>query len=194
MNNIERRHKIWRRVYTLLELYVWFLRKLPDVYKAYLLEKSRFQVGWVGIAKRYAILKSMGCKFSGDGYRIIGPNVYIGHPDRLEMGNNVTLNDNSYLECNGHIVIGNDVLIGHGVSILSNTHNYEEKTTNINLQGESYGEIVIGDNVWIGAKATIVCGVHIGANSIIGANAFVNKDVGENEIVAGVPARVIRYR
>jgi maltose O-acetyltransferase len=53
--------------------------------------------------------------------------------------------------------------------------------------------ISIGNNVWIGGNVTILPGVSIGNNSIIGAGAVVTKDVQENCIAAGVPARVIRF-
>lgn len=64
----------------------------------------------------------------------------------------------------------------------------------INKQGESFEKIVIGNNVWIGAKATILMGVTIEDNAIIGAHALVNRNVKKNEIVGGVPIRTIRMR
>lgn len=64
----------------------------------------------------------------------------------------------------------------------------------MNLQGETSKSVIIGNNVWIGAKATILLGITIGDNAIIGANSLVNKDVPEGAIVGGVPAKVIRMR
>ena len=54
------------------------------------------------------------------------------------------------------------------------------------------GSVVIEDNVWIGAGAVIALNVRIGRNSVIGANAFVNHDIPENSVAAGIPARVIK--
>ena len=55
----------------------------------------------------------------------------------------------------------------------------------------SKGEVVIGNNVWIGDKATILAGVTVGDNVIVGANSVVTKDIPSNTMVAGVPARII---
>lgn len=87
--------------------------------------------------------------------------------------------------------IGNDVQITRGVTIL--THGYDWSV----LKGK-YGEICgpagkvkIGNNVFIGMQATILKGVTIGNNVIIGANSLVNKNVPDNTVVAGNPAKVI---
>ena len=89
------------------------------------------------------------------------------------------------------IEIGNDVVITAGVSIL--THGYDLSVLR-NYYGELYGssgKVVIGNNVFIGIKSTILKGVTIGDNVIIGANSLVNKDVPNNCVVAGNPAKVI---
>ena len=59
-------------------------------------------------------------------------------------------------------------------------------------QPMTISSIKIGDNVWLGAKSTILSGVEIGCNSVIGANAVVNRDVAPATIAAGVPAKPIR--
>ncbi|MGO8737411.1 acyltransferase, partial [Rhodoblastus sp.] len=59
--------------------------------------------------------------------------------------------------------------------------------------GMRIGAIHIGKNVWIGAKATITRGVSISDNAVIGANAVVTKDVPENAVVCGVPAKITRF-
>lgn len=70
-------------------------------------------------------------------------------------------------------------------------------TLNHNLLPEKRGNtipkpIIIGKNVWIGANVTILGGVTIGDNSVVAAGSVVNKDVPENTVAAGVPARVIK--
>lgn len=62
------------------------------------------------------------------------------------------------------------------------------------IQPVGKGDVVIGNDVWIGINALILSGVHIGDGAVVGANAVVTKDVGDYEIVAGNPARHIRYR
>lgn len=89
------------------------------------------------------------------------------------------------------IEIGNDVVITAGVTIL--THGYD-LTVLRKYYGELYGssgKVVIGDNVFIGIKSTILKGIKIGNNVIIGANSLVNKDIPDNCVVAGNPAKVI---
>lgn len=188
------RNKIWHKAKPLLNILYLINKFSPKRFAQYNLGKFRFKSGWIAMANRYILLKRLGAQISGRGYCIIQPNVCIMHPEKLKIGNNVTINENSSLECSGGIQIGDNVMIGHGVSIISNTHNYQRTDIPMNQQGETFKKITIGNNVWIGAKATIILGVKIGNNAIIGANSFVNKDVNENEIVAGVPAKVIRTR
>lgn len=89
------------------------------------------------------------------------------------------------------IKIGDDVQITYGVTIL--THGYDWSVLK-GVYGEicgSSGEVSIGNNVFIGMHSTILKGVHIGDNVIIGANFLVNKDIPDNVVVAGNPCKVI---
>lgn len=89
------------------------------------------------------------------------------------------------------IDIGDDVQITEDVTIL--THGYDWSVLK-GVYGEvlgSSGGVKIGNNVFIGMKTTILKGVHIGNNVIIGANSLVNKDIPDNCVVAGNPAKVI---
>jgi acetyltransferase-like isoleucine patch superfamily enzyme len=64
----------------------------------------------------------------------------------------------------------------------------------VSKREQSYAEVIIGHDVWIGANTVIMPGVSIGNGAIIGAGAVVTKDVPDFAIVAGVPARLIKYR
>lgn len=194
MDHIERRKLLWAKVKPGLEILSKAYGILPASFCRRKLERMRFKTGWTAIACRYSLLKRLGTCFTGESYTIIQSNVQLYHVDKLTIGDGVTINDNSYLECSGEIEIGNNVLIGHGVSILSNSHNYHDLSTPINVQGESFGKVTIGNNVWIGAKVTILKGVTIGDNAIIGAHALVNRNVEKNEVVGGVPIKSIRFR
>lgn len=104
----------------------------------------------------------------------------------------------------------NKLKIGHFCSIASNVyfllsadHNIKTISTypfksqllkSCEMEGKSKGDIEIGDDVWIGYGATIMSGVHIGQGAIIAAGAVVTKDVPPYAIVAGVPAKIIKYR
>ncbi len=106
----------------------------------------------------------------------------------IKVGKNVFINACCKFQDQGGIEIGNGVLIGHNVTLA--TLNHDERP---DFRQNIYPKpIKIGDNVWIGSNATILQGVTIGNGAIIGAHAVVTKDVPENTIVAGIPAKIIR--
>ena len=120
-------------------------------------------------------------------------DVRIFCTDRLVMGRNVSLHHWSFLSAQGGLTIGNDVAIGHGCSILTTEHEFDDPDVPIKAQPVSLLPVTIGDDVWIGANVTILAGVTIGRRSIVAAGAVVTRSFPEGYvIIAGVPARVIR--
>lgn len=112
---------------------------------------------------------------------------------KLEIGNNSGIGIGAMIY--GHVTIGNDVLMGPDVIIFTSGHKYLDSAVPIKLQGRLKEEpVVIGDDVWIGARAIIMPGIRIGNGAVIGAGAVVTKDVPNNAVVVGVPAKVIKYR
>ena len=101
----------------------------------------------------------------------IGRCVFLDLVDRISIGNNITIS----MKCTfiTHTDLGNSPLVERGYP-------------------PSSGEIIIEDGVYIGVGATVLQGVRIGENSIIGACALVSKNVPPNSVVAGVPAKTIR--
>lgn len=87
------------------------------------------------------------------------------------------------------IIIGENCAIGYNVHIKSRTHDINCPTGENMTMIEK--DIVIGNNVWIGDNVFIKEGVNIGDNIIIGANSVLTKDIPNNVIVAGYPAKVI---
>ena len=154
--------------------------------------RARNSKGSLGIVKRYALLKSI-CKSCGDNV-LISEGVYIFSPENLSVGNNVSIHPMCYIDATGGICIGNDVSIAHGTTIMSTSHKYDDVTIPIKDQGCDVGCVHIEDNVWIGAKATILMGRKLKEGCIVGANAVVTKDVENDCIVAGVPAKVVKKR
>ena len=107
-------------------------------------------------------------------YISIGKNVFINHACTfLDMGG---------------ITIGDNVLIGPKVNLVSENHPVHPSQRKY-LIGKP---IVIKNNAWIGAAATILAGVTVGENSIVGAGSIVTKDVPDNIIVAGNPAKFLK--
>lgn len=112
----------------------------------------------------------------------------------IEIGNHCVIGVGNWLQGSGRIRIGNDVIVGPHVAIVSTNHSYEDASVSVAQQPLKTGEVIIEDDVWIGAHCTIAQNVHIGAHSIIGANSFVNKDVPPYSIVGGAPAKLIKSR
>jgi len=130
---------------------------------------------------------------------------HCGHGGRIEpraffnSGRNVWLGDYSSLgektKIRGSVKIGNHVMMGEEVIIIS--WNHEFSRTDITMDQQGFREektVVIGDDVWIGSRAILLSGVRIGKGAIIGAGAVVAKDVPEWAIVVGNPARVVKLR
>jgi acetyltransferase-like isoleucine patch superfamily enzyme len=86
----------------------------------------------------------------------------------------------------GGITIGDGVQIGPNVTIATDNHDFKNRSV---LRCKP---VVIKKNAWIGASVTILPGVTIGENAVIGGGAVVTKDIPDNAIAAGVPAKVIR--
>lgn len=134
---------------------------------------------------------------TGTGCRIEAYKFFSDSPE-LIIGNNVQINDYVHLACGQSLIIEDDVLIASKVYISDINHgNYsgenqsfpEEKAKNRKIFSKS---VKICENVWIGENAIILPGIEIGKNSIIGAGSVVTKNVPENCIVAGNPARIIK--
>jgi len=167
---------------------------LPLRIRIKLLEQFRMVKGVKGLVTRYILLKSIARK-CGDNVSI-HPSVYLLNPQNLSIGNNVSIHPMCYIECGakGTVIIGNDVSIAHGTTIMASSHVYSNIDIPIKDQPVEFKSVEICDNVWIGAKATILYGRTIRSGSIVGAHALVVNDVLENTIVGGIPAKVIKER
>jgi acetyltransferase-like isoleucine patch superfamily enzyme len=116
------------------------------------------------------------------------PPLHVNYGEHLSLGKNVFINFNCTFLSLGGITIEDDVLIGPGVSIISEGHPLApaERQTLVP------GKVNIAKNAWIGAGATILPGISIGENAVVAAGAVVTKDVPANSVVAGVPAKIIK--
>lgn len=144
----------------------------------------------------------------GDGRGIfIGDNCVIYPRNRLVMGdlnanrdanivigNNVLINAGGYISGEGGLEIGNFVLIGPNVNILSAGHEFGDCDKPIQKQGLTYGKIKIEDDAWIGAGSVVLQGLTIGRGAVVGAGSVVTRSVPPYAIVIGNPARIVKYR
>ncbi|GIO27867.1 sugar O-acetyltransferase [Ornithinibacillus bavariensis] len=140
------------------------------------------------LEKRTEILKDL--------FGSTGSEIYVEPSFRCDYGYNIHVGENFYANFNCvfldvcKISIGDNCFIAPGVHIYTATHplNAKERTS-----GVEFGKAVsIGDNVWIGGGSIINPGVTIGNNVVIGSGAVVTKDVPDNVVVGGNPAKIIK--
>ena len=125
-----------------------------------------------------------------------GEGAWITPPFQCDYGKHIHVGKNFYANYNCAIVdvapvtIGDNCLLAPGVQIYTAGHPIHPDASNSHYE---YGiEVTIGDNCWLGGCCIIVPGVHIGNNVVVAAGAVVTKDVPDNSVVAGNPARVIK--
>ena len=112
----------------------------------------------------------------------------------ISIGAGTAINNFSVINGTGGVEIGENVLIGPNVQIISYQHNYQIKDIPIKQQGTTCKKIEIQDDVWIGASAIILAGVVIGRGSIIGAGSVVTKSCEPYSVMVGTPARKLKAR
>ena len=117
------------------------------------------------------------------------PPFYTAGGLEIRVGRKVFINQCCTIYDMGGVDIADLVMIGPNVNIITAGHPLEPSQRRAYLEARP---IVIEKNVWIATAATILGGVTVGENSVVGAGAVVTKDVPANSFVAGVPAKVIR--
>lgn len=113
----------------------------------------------------------------------MGVNLHVG--DDFLTNYNVTILDMA------PVSIGNNVWLGPGVGLFAVAHPMDAAGRKAKLGIAK--PITLGDNVWVGGNASILMGVTIGSNVVIGAGSVVTHDIPDNAVAVGNPARVIRY-
>jgi acetyltransferase-like isoleucine patch superfamily enzyme len=99
-----------------------------------------------------------------------------------------------YIGCAGYVSIGKNCMFGPRVSIIAENHVISSGSNSLKESGVTRIGVIIGNDCWIGAGVTILDGAIIEDGAIIGAGAIVKGRIGTNSIVAGVPAKLLRYR
>jgi maltose O-acetyltransferase len=131
---------------------------------------------------------------AGEGL-VIYPGALILGPQYLTVGRNCRIGVDTFLQANGEIEMGDDVLLGPGVKIWSVNHVFRQLDVPIWDQGYDHKKVVIGNGVWIGANSFVMPGANIGDHVVISAGSVVaGKDVEPCSILAGNPARKIGAR
>ncbi len=131
----------------------------------------------------------------------IGRWAWIGHGSKIRVhegevsvGAKTVMGQECTISAYQHVSIGRECIIADRVMLIDFDHGVVEVERPIRKQGIYKRDVRVGHNVWIGYGACVLRGVSIGDNSIVGTNAVVTREVPENAVVAGVPARTIRMR
>jgi acetyltransferase-like isoleucine patch superfamily enzyme len=129
-----------------------------------------------------------------------GPDCYIPcstsmrYAERIHLGARVIVGPHNRLWASKHAIIeiGDDVLFGPGVTVLTATHGTDSPGLPIVAQGAIESDVRVGRGAWLGANTVLMPGVQIGIGAVVGAGAIVTHNVDAHTIVAGVPARPLR--
>lgn len=115
---------------------------------------------------------------------------YCDYGCNIELGKNVYMNFNcTILDC-AKVKIGDNTLLGPNCQIYTPCHPTDAKTR---LEAKEWAAgVIIGKNCWLGGNVTVLPGINIGCNSVIGAGSVVTKDIPENSIAVGNPCKVIK--
>jgi acetyltransferase-like isoleucine patch superfamily enzyme len=155
-------------------------------------------------------LQTDGLAFVGPGVKLeirrgarlfLGRWSWIGHGSKIRVhegevhiGAKTVLGQECTISAYQHVSIGRECVIADRVMLIDFDHGVVDVELPIRLQGIYKRDVDVGHNVWIGYGACVLRGVRVGDNAILGTSAVVTRDVPDNAIVAGVPARVIRMR
>jgi acetyltransferase-like isoleucine patch superfamily enzyme len=131
----------------------------------------------------------------------VGRWAWIGHGSKIRVhegevsiGAKTVMGQDCTISAFQHVSIGRECILADRVMLIDFDHGVTEVDRPIRLQGIYKRDVHVGHNVWIGYGACVLRGVKVGDNSVIGTSAVLTKQVPENAVVAGVPARVIRMR
>ena len=136
---------------------------------------------------KIALLRAFGAKI-GRG-TVIKNNVCVKFPWKLEVGDNVWLGENAWIDNLDKVAIGSNVCISQGALLLTGNHDYT-----ISSFDYRNAPIVVEDGAWIGAKALVCPGVVVGTHAVLAAGGVATKSLRPWTVYQGNPAKEIRER
>ncbi len=160
-------------------LYLILFKNTPEDYRPYSLFFPQLR-SW--LVSRYLLE-------CGENPRVksgaeISPNAKLGNYS--ELGTRCMIQADVY--------IGDNVIMGPDVKIYSRNHKFDRLDIPIKDQGKDILATYIGNDVWLGANVVITAGCKIGNHVIVAAGAVVTKDIPDYAIIAGVPAKILKFR
>ena len=147
--------------------------------------------------RAFNLLRGSACKRI---FKKSGRNLQAHRQARFGTGRNLSIGDDSNLGVNafvntrGGVTIGDNVMMGPDVIILTGRHTFDSLDLPIQNQPTTYAPVEIGNDVWLGTRVVVIAGVKIGDGCVVGANSVVTKDIPPYSVAVGVPVRVVKNR
>ena len=180
MNALKRFASFYRGhlIHLVIEEYIqWFFRFLP---------------GFMGLMVRGTVYRLLLVKCAS--FPKFYPGVFLTHTYGMKAGRDFGINTGTLIDARGGLTIGDGVLIGPHVTIVTSHHQHADPDVFMTTVNHVLLPVVIENDVWIGANAVIRGGITIHKGAVIAAGAVVTHDVESYKIVGGVPAREIGDR
>ena len=139
--------------------------------------------------KIYSFVNAYGCEI-GDNTRI---GTFVEIQKNATIGRNCKISSHSFI-CEG-VHIADHVFVGHNVTFINDKFPRSTNEEGMLQTGDDWDciETYVEKGASIGSSATILCGLRVGQNAIVGAGSVVTRDVPDNAVVAGNPARIMKY-
>ncbi len=153
----------------------------------YMVNALFFRTAFPLVGVKKAWLKLFGAKLGHN--VLIKPHVNIKYPWFLEIGNNVWIGEEVWIDNLGKVKIGDNCCLSQGAFLLCGNHNYSKSTFDLIV-----GDITLEDGVWIGARSIVCPGVTCASHAVLAAGSVANKNLDSYCIYQGNPAQKIRQR
>lgn len=174
---------------------------IEKIYKFIFSSYIKNKVKYLGKEARHSFIAETGVKIYNPNV-MVGRNVKLYHnviifgdgPVKIDDGTRIGYNTVIYSSKNGGVYIGKNCAIAANAYIIDTNHSTGIIDTCMQKDQDESEPLFISDGVWIAAQCVIAKGSKLGRNVVVGANSFVNNEFTENAIIAGSPAKVVKYR
>ena len=137
-------------------------------------------------------IESTAARMSVGARCLINSDCFLFSNGTLKLGTRCFLNSYSRIVCHERIHLGDGVLFGPYASVIDHDHEVDFTNSILHRERLNTAPIEIGNNVWLGEKVTVLKGVTIGDNTVVGAGSVVTRSLPANCVAAGCPAKPIR--
>ena len=174
---------------------------IEKIYRMFFSSYIKNKVKYLSKEAKYSFVAETGVKIYNSNV-LVGKNVKLYHnviifgdgPVKIDDGTRVGYNTVIYSSKNGGVYIGKNCAIAANAYIIDTNHSTGIIDTHMQKDQDESEPLFIRDGVWIAAQCVIAKGSKLGETGVVGANSFVNNEFPENAIIAGSPAKVIKFR